>query len=117
MPDTGFKLNDAEILDRFCGSPEVVVEMVDLFRSLLPGRMECIRSALGAGDAGALASCCHELKGAVSSFGESPVKDRCSQLEQLAKAGELVRAKEAFDRLQETVEVFVAALKALRDRQ
>ena len=63
--------------------------IVEQFTSTLDERFDAIESALGVGDARALAELSHSLKGASGNCGFSPLAEVASLLEQAARSSEL----------------------------
>lgn len=63
--------------------------VIDVFLADGPSRVEAVIAAIASGDCSALSSAAHALKGAASNVGASGLQQQCSQLEHVAKAGEL----------------------------
>lgn len=64
----------------FCDDPDMR-ELVELFVSELPDRVEAVRSAASAGDPETLTRLAHQLKGAGSGYGFAPISDAAGRLE------------------------------------
>lgn len=67
------------------GQPDVVAEVLALFRRETPSRLDAIRSAAAKGDAALLARAAHTLKGAAATIGAEAMEAACLAVEQLAK--------------------------------
>lgn len=63
-------------------------EVIALFASDAPTRMDDIRAALAAFDSGALSRAAHALKGAASNVGAQALSDACFTLEQSCLQGQ-----------------------------
>jgi HPt (histidine-containing phosphotransfer) domain-containing protein len=72
--------------------------------------MEEIRSAVEAGDATALSSAAHTIKGALGIFGAEPARSIAEELENLGRGGRVDGARELLARLGDAV---VSAEEAL----
>ncbi len=75
--------------------------IVEQFTSTLDERFDALESALGAGDARALAELSHSLKGASGNCGFSPLAEVASLLELAARANELDTIPEAIVQLRQ----------------
>ncbi len=64
-------------------------ELYGTYLRELPRRLEAIRSAAGAGDAGALRQAAHALKGSSGNVGARRLQKVCLQLEEAARSGDL----------------------------
>lgn len=71
------------------GQPDIVREVLTVFLSDAPERLDAIDTAIGAGDPQALQRAAHALKGAAGSVGAITLQARCRELEDTAKAGAL----------------------------
>jgi two-component system, sensor histidine kinase and response regulator len=67
------------------GQPDPVAELVDLFLSDAPARLEAMRSAFEKCDTEALIKACHTLKGSASNLGATLLSTVCSSLEKQAR--------------------------------
>lgn len=64
----------------------VMMELVELFVSELPQRLEAIEQALAQSDAAAVAKLSHQLKGAGGGYGFAQITERAAVVEKHAKA-------------------------------
>ena len=71
------------------GEPDVVNEVLRLFREGAPARIAAIRGACLAGDTGALQRAAHEFKGASATIGAMRLQTCCRQLEVAGKSSVL----------------------------
>lgn len=78
--EQGAPSNDP-IVSEFAGDPDMV-EIVEYFVGELPKRVEALRRAASANDAGALATLAHQLKGAAPGYGFSDIGKVAGELEQ-----------------------------------
>ncbi len=69
------------------GQPSLVAELVQLFISDTPMRLDAIRQAVGRRDPDALAFAAHTLKGGCATLGATRMRDLSLGLEQLGRAG------------------------------
>ena len=99
-----------ELLERVESDVELLSTLVAVFKADRPHRMEEIRSAVEAGDATALSSAAHTIKGALGIFGAEPARSIAEELENLGHGGRVDGARELFARLGDAV---VSAEEAL----
>jgi HPt (histidine-containing phosphotransfer) domain-containing protein len=97
------------------GEPEVVREVLTLFRDGAPARIAAIRRACLAGEAGALQRTAHEFKGASATIGAFPLQRCCRALEMAGKSARLDDAPALLEALDaEWTRVDAAIADALR---
>ncbi len=95
---------------------ELVRELARVFREESPPRLEEMRTALEDGDCKALRNAAHTLKGSAGSLCGQRAADAALRVEQLADAGDLARAGEAFAALAREVARLQRALKELASK-
>jgi HPt (histidine-containing phosphotransfer) domain-containing protein len=83
---------DEAILDAYRalqepGQADVVTEFIDIFLEDLPARLSQLKTAVTSGDAKAVRSAAHALKGSGSSIGATRLASVCNELETLGRAG------------------------------
>jgi len=100
----------AEIAD----DPDLMREIVDLYRSNAPGWMDQIRQALSARDGTGLARAAHTLRGAVSHLGVPVATDAARALEDAGRAADFGAAPKTLARLETELRHLDDALIALR---
>jgi PAS domain S-box-containing protein len=99
-----------ELLKRVESDRELLSTLVAVFKADRPHRMEEIEHALEAGDATALSSAAHTIKGALGVFGAEPARSIAEELENLGRGGRVDGARELVARLAEAVVSAEAAL-------
>jgi two-component system, sensor histidine kinase and response regulator len=95
------------------GEPEILVELVDIFLQDVPSRRESLRDALGRGDAGALESTAHTLKGSCANLGVRRMTETAALLEETARRGDLAPVPDLLKRLDDEFEEARTELSAL----
>ena len=88
-------------------------EVVRMFLEDCPQRVEAIGAAIDNGDAAALASSSHALKGSAGYLRAALVRDCASDLERCGRDERLGDAPAAFDRLREAVGELLPELQKL----
>jgi DNA-binding NarL/FixJ family response regulator len=92
------------------GSSGILGELVELFGSQTPGRLISMRSAIEAGDAGAVSGDAHQLKGGCLTLAANHMAELCDKLEMSAGGGSLEGAAALVDQIQRAFEQAHAAL-------
>lgn len=93
-------LDRDELLERAGGDQELVQELLALFQQECPEHLSRIRLAIVAGDARALQTAAHTLKGAAGNVSAHPLAEVARTIETLAQADDLSGATDAERRLQ-----------------
>jgi PAS domain S-box-containing protein len=97
------------------GEPDVLTEMIDLYLSNTPPRLETIRAAIATGDMEALIFAAHSLKGASGVFGASGMLALCQELDELGRSEQLgERAARTFEKLEAEFACVAEDLAAMR---
>lgn len=91
---------------------ELIQELIGLLKEDAPPRIEALRAALAAGDAGGVLQEAHQLKGALGNLGLVRIADLARTVEVLAREGMLASAGPAADALPEAYREALAALEA-----
>ncbi|MEM8835294.1 MAG: Hpt domain-containing protein [Planctomycetota bacterium] len=88
------------ILSEFSDDPEMM-ELVELFVSEMPGRIQELERCFEQGIADQLAGVAHQIKGAGAGYGFSQMTDAAATLENAIRGGEtdLPSLRNEFDRL------------------
>ena len=118
-PGVGIPPPDADPLDPMqvrrlrteFGSSGILGDLVDLFGTQTPDRLDLIREAIGAQDAAAISSHAHQLKGGCLTLAATRMAGVCGELEQVSRAGSLQGAGVLADQLQVAFEQAYAALR------
>lgn len=96
------------------GEPDLITELIDGFLADLEGRLHAIRRAIAEGDAPALRSAAHSLKGSAGTVGAIGLAQRCGELEALGREGRVDGAGPLLDDLAALIPEVTRALSALR---
>jgi CheY-like chemotaxis protein len=99
-------------LDRLArsGGRELVTDMATIYLEEMPARLASARAALGAGDAGALASAAHAMKSSSAQLGALTLADECEAVEAAAEREDLETAAVHFAVLEAELAAFSARL-------
>jgi HPt (histidine-containing phosphotransfer) domain-containing protein len=92
------------------GDAELRAELIQMFLEDCPMRVEDVRAAVAGGDAAALVSSAHALKGSAAYLSASIVRDRAGDLERLGRERNLTEAPALVDRLDAAVAALLAEL-------
>ena len=71
------------------GEPDVLAEVLQLFKADVPTRIERLRAAWQAGDAVTVQRAAHSLKGSAGNIGANQLLAVCARLDELGRAGDL----------------------------
>jgi two-component system, sensor histidine kinase and response regulator len=113
-PDSaGPAIDLAATLERLDGDRSLFDELVEVFRKECPGIMGEIRRALVLKDAKRVERGAHTLKGSSSNVGAVAVSQAASEIESLARGGNLVTASEQCAALQAEIERLFVELDSL----
>jgi CheY-like chemotaxis protein len=110
-------VDTATLLATLDGDSGLLQEMVDIFFGVLPDSLSSIQSAIEGGDAKALISAAHTLKGSVSNFAAGPAFEAVQRLEQMGRRGDLTEARSALRTLEEELERLRLALADLNSAE
>ena len=103
-------LQELRHLQEEYGNPHFVVELVQLFLSNAPRRLDQIRDAVARADGQALENVAHTLKSNCAMLGASRLASMCADLERLGEAGALAETSRI---LQHVEAEFVKVQRAL----
>jgi HPt (histidine-containing phosphotransfer) domain-containing protein len=92
------------------GDADLHAEIIQMFLEDCPMRVEEIRAAVVGGNAAALVSSAHALKGSAAYLSASIVRGRAGDLERLGREGNLADAKAMLEQLDAAVAALLAAL-------
>jgi two-component system sensor histidine kinase/response regulator len=112
-PDPGLPpaFNRARMIARLGGDEALGREIIQAFLDDSPGRMSVIKTAIAQGDARALESASHALKGAVTSLAADPAVDAVRELERIAREGAMADAPAAWRQVEAALGRLVGALR------
>ena len=94
------------------GDPDKLARIVDLFVEDVPLQLAAIRQAAERGDAQEVEEKAHMLKGGSGYMGAARMAQMCARLEESGASGELSRAPELLDALEEEFERVRSSLEA-----
>ena len=97
-------LDRPALLERYAEHHDLLFEIADLFAAQAPSWLAAMDDAVVRGDAGALASAAHALRGSAANFMATETVDAALCLETAAGKGDLILARDAVDRLKKNVE-------------
>jgi len=103
-----------EVLARVDGDKELLSEMAELFRESYPDYLSSIKEALTCADLQALTQAAHALKGSVGNFTLGEPFETARILEQLGRQGDLQRASEVLEKLEEELTRLMSALESVK---
>jgi CheY-like chemotaxis protein/HPt (histidine-containing phosphotransfer) domain-containing protein len=102
-----------ELLERVGGDREFLTELVSLFREDCPKQLNRIKTALEKMDPSEVLRGAHSLRGTLANLAARPAADLAAEIEHAGKAGDLDRAKAAFQSLGLKLPRVLEALGAL----
>jgi HPt (histidine-containing phosphotransfer) domain-containing protein len=107
---------EASALDslRALGGDDFLAEMIDEFLADAPKLLTTLRGALEGNEADELRRAAHTLKSNGATFGAGEFSERCGELEERAKNGELTGASELIDGIERKYGQLHEALGAIR---
>jgi len=95
---------DREVFERHVGGDRALAqEILRMFLEDCPGRMAAIKAAVEQGDANALCTAAHTLKGSAGYLAAAYVVDAAALLERLGREGRLADAPAVADQLERAV--------------
>ena len=74
------------------GEPDVLTEVLQLFLTEVPRRMDRLRNACAAGNIEEVYRAAHSLKGSAGNIGAQRMMGVCRQLDEMGRAGDLTDA-------------------------
>jgi PAS domain S-box-containing protein len=106
-------IDGGALLADFGGNSALMAEVIRVFLSDAPAQVETLRTAVAAGDAGAIAAAAHALKGSVGLFSKGAAYEAARTLEHAARAGELADLRNSYTRILDDLSRVTEDLKAL----
>jgi len=94
------------------GEPDILKELIELFLNDVPPQLVALNEAGEAGDAHSVGRIAHTLKGSSGNMGATRMTAICSELEDVGASGDLSRAPELLERLEEEFGRIRMALEA-----
>jgi PAS domain S-box-containing protein len=114
---SGPMIDERALLERLDNDRGLLSELIGVFETDSPRMLEAVRQAVQTGDAAALQTSVHKLKGAVANFSARSAVEAALHLEKLARQGEMNGAAAAFAILEKEVARLRRALKDLERKQ
>jgi HPt (histidine-containing phosphotransfer) domain-containing protein len=111
--DGAEKLDPAAVLARVDGNVQLLRELVTIFVEDCPKWMTDIRVAIQQGDAFGLRYSAHQLRGSVGNFGTPAAYQSARQLEETARAGDLIHVADIYSILDKAIHRFQEELAQL----
>jgi signal transduction histidine kinase/CheY-like chemotaxis protein/HPt (histidine-containing phosphotransfer) domain-containing protein len=100
QPEPAAQAFDKTALPKVCdGRVELMSKVLDKFEQQIADDLGRITEALEAADADRIREIAHHLKGAAALVGANPVAQDAQRVEQLAREGQVERARQAIDEL------------------
>jgi signal transduction histidine kinase/ligand-binding sensor domain-containing protein/DNA-binding response OmpR family regulator len=110
LPDGPGVVDRRALLERYAEHGDLLFEIADLFRADAPRWMVAMKDALTLGDAGALMSAAHSLRGSAGNFLAEETVDAALSLEMAAGNGDLILAGGLLEALETSVERLIRDL-------
>ncbi len=95
------------------GNPEFIRQLVELFHTGTPGKLDRVRAALAAGDAATVGQVAHALTSNCGMLGASRMAAACARMEESASRGDLASAAAAFQDVERDVPGVLHALSTI----
>lgn len=95
------------------GNPEFIHQLVGLFQTGTPGKLDRVRDALAVGDAATVGQVAHALTSNCGMLGASSMAAACARMEEAASRGDLASAAAAFQEASQQLPAVLAALLQL----
>jgi HPt (histidine-containing phosphotransfer) domain-containing protein len=110
LPDGSGVVDRPALLERYAEHQDLLFEIAGLFRAEAPQRIAAMKEALARGDAGALGSAAHGLRGSAGNFMATETVDAALRLEMAAGNGDLILADSLLEALTRSVERLMGEL-------
>ena len=104
-------LDVKQLLSRLGGDEKLLHEVVEVFIDDAPKHVEALRGALGQGDAEAVESIAHSIKGELGYLGIAKVSQKARELEEMGRKHDLEQASRIFPSFEAEVSAIVAAMR------
>ena len=110
-------IDERALLERLNGDRRLLGELIGVFDGDCPRMLDAVRQAVEAGDAPALQTAAHKLKGSVANFSARGAVEAALRLETMARQRELDGAPEALAVVENEIARLRRALKGFARRQ
>jgi two-component system, sensor histidine kinase and response regulator len=115
-PPTGDIIDPAMLADLKqmgeAAGADVITDLLNLFRSDVPGLLESLKAAIAAGDAKKLKESAHSLKGGAANLGAKKMAALCFELEKKGRDGTTEGAAERVPDIEKQFELVCTVLEA-----
>ena len=108
-------LDKSGLLARIEGDEELLRTLVDTFLEISPESMDKIREAIAGGDPRTVERATHYLKGSLGTLSASNAFRTATDLEEVARSGNLTSAPEVYRTLEQDVALFREALQKVAE--
>ncbi|MEY3161949.1 MAG: hypothetical protein RIT25_1940 [Planctomycetota bacterium] len=98
------------------GNPELLLELIDIFLSDTPTKLQSIVQGAEAADFHAMERAAHSLKGSSGNLGAQRLQESCERMQYASRAQQLEISRSLAARIVREFEVAKAALIELRDQ-
>ena len=98
------------------GSPEIVVEIIDLFLDDLPLQLAALREGVAEGAASVIQRITHTIKASAATIGAHALATQCEELESLTHMGDLHEASTRIQQIARACAEVTADLATIRPR-
>jgi len=115
-PTERLPLDRPALLGRYGEHHDLLFEIADLFAAQAPSWIAAMDEAVARGDAGALASAAHALRGSAANFMATETVDAALCLETAAGKGDLILAASTVAELKKSVEHLLRDLAEISER-
>jgi len=113
LPDGSGVVDRPALLERYAENQDLLFEIAGLFRAEAPRRLAAAKEALARGDAGALGSAAHALRGSAGNFLAGETVDAALSLEMAAGNGDFILANSLVEALARSVERLLGELEEM----
>jgi len=107
------RLDTRDLMARFDGDTELLLETAEIFRQSYPKQLEELRAAVTRGDAVGVERAAHTIKGSVGNFGGVAAIEAALKLEKMGRSQDLRHATESCATLEFEIERLVPAIMEL----
>jgi two-component system sensor histidine kinase/response regulator len=97
------------------GNPAFIRQLIELFRTSAPGKMDRIREAFAAGNAADIGQVAHALRSSCGMLGAARMAGACATMEEAAARADLTAAAMAFRDAEGELPRVLQALSKLTD--
>jgi two-component system, sensor histidine kinase and response regulator len=103
------------LMERVGNSPELLLELIQLFMDIGPGMLEDIKDSIRRGSADELQRSAHTFKGSVGNFAAHNVFQAALSLENMGRNLEISGAQDAVNLLEKEMNILTEELKAIEN--